>query len=135
VGVHVELPENPWIEQELLGQANPVDGQVNYRYVIYKSLKGIYTLQNAIYVLQYCSGWNKRGQMQDIEIANKVKLARVEKDFTQEQLADLVGVTRQTIGLIEAGKYNPTLKLCLMLAKVTGKSLDDLFWIEGERQR
>jgi len=71
--------------------------------------------------------------MEDLEIGNRVKLARVEKDLTQEQLADLVGVTRQTIGLIEAGKYNPTLKLCLMLAKVTDKSLDELFWIRGER--
>jgi putative transcriptional regulator len=71
--------------------------------------------------------------MEDVEIENRVKLARVEKDLTQEQLADLVGVTRQTIGLIEAGKYNPTLKLCLALAKVTEKSLDDLFWIKGER--
>jgi putative transcriptional regulator len=71
--------------------------------------------------------------MEDVEIENRVKLARVEKDLTQEQLADLVGVTRQTIGLIEAGKYNPTLKLCLALAKATGKSLDELFWIKGER--
>jgi putative transcriptional regulator len=71
--------------------------------------------------------------MEDVEIENRVKLARVEKDLTQEQLADLVGVTRQTIGLIEAGKYNPTLKLCLALAKATGKSLDSLFWIKGER--
>jgi putative transcriptional regulator len=70
--------------------------------------------------------------MQEIEFGNRVKLARVEKDLTQEQLADLVGVTRQTIGLIEVGKYNPTLKLCLMIAKVTGKRLDDLFWIKGE---
>jgi putative transcriptional regulator len=70
--------------------------------------------------------------MEDIEIENRVKLARVEKDLTQEQLAELVGVTRQTIGLIEARKYNPTLKLCLALAKVTGKQLDDLFWIKGE---
>ena len=71
--------------------------------------------------------------MEDIEIENRVKLARVEKNLTQEQMAELVGVTRQTIGLIEAGKYNPTLKLCLALAKVTGKRLDDLFWINGER--
>ncbi len=71
--------------------------------------------------------------MQEIEFENRVKLARVEKDLTQEQLADRVGVTRQTIGLIEAGKYNPTLKLCLMIAKVTGKKLDDLFWVKGER--
>jgi putative transcriptional regulator len=71
--------------------------------------------------------------MKEIEVENRVKLARVEKGLTQEQLADEVGVTRQTIGLLEAGKYNPTLKLCLMLAKVTGKSLDELFWIKGER--
>jgi putative transcriptional regulator len=71
--------------------------------------------------------------MEDICIENRVKLARVEKGLTQEQLADLIGVTRQTILLIEAGKYNPTLKLCLMLKKVTGKKLDDLFWIKGEK--
>jgi len=70
--------------------------------------------------------------MEEMDIENRVKLARVEKGLTQEQLADLVGVTRQTIILIEAGKYNPTLKLCLMLKKVTGKSLDELFWIKGE---
>ncbi len=71
--------------------------------------------------------------MEDIEFENRVKLARIEKDLTQEQLAELTGVTRQTIGLIEAGKYNPTLKLCLALAKATGKRLDDLFWIKGDR--
>ena len=71
--------------------------------------------------------------MEELDIENRVKLARVEKNLTQEQLADLVGVTRQTIILIEAGKYNPTLKLCLLIKKVTGKSLDELFWIKGEK--
>jgi len=71
--------------------------------------------------------------MEEVEIGNRVKLARIENNLTQEQLAELIGVTRQTIGLIEAGKYNPTLKLCLTLAKATGKSLDELFWIKGER--
>lgn len=71
--------------------------------------------------------------MEELEFENRVKLARVEKGLTQEELADRIGVTRQTIGLIEAGKYNPTLKLCLMLARVTGKSLDDLFWVKGEK--
>ena len=65
-------------------------------------------------------------------IKNKVKLARVEKDLTQEELAERVGVTRQTIGLIEAGNYNPTIKLCLLLSQVLGKSLDDIFWMEEE---
>jgi putative transcriptional regulator len=70
--------------------------------------------------------------MKDIQINNRLKLARIENELTQQQIADLVGVTRQTIGLIESNRYNPSLKLCLMLAKVTGKSLDALFWIEGE---
>ena len=61
---------------------------------------------------------------------NKVKLARVESDITQVQLAEKTGVTRQTIGLIEAGKFNPSLRLCLTIAKALNKTLNDLFWIE-----
>lgn len=60
----------------------------------------------------------------------KLKLARVQKDFSQEQLAEAVGVTRQTIGLIEAGKYNPTLRLCIAICRVLGTTLDELFWEE-----
>ena len=70
--------------------------------------------------------------MEDVQIENRLKLARIEKDLTQEQVADLAGVTRQTIGLIEAGKYNPSLKLCLILSKITDKGLDELFWIKGD---
>jgi putative transcriptional regulator len=60
----------------------------------------------------------------------KLKIARVEKDLSQQELADLVGVTRQTIGLIEKGKYNPTLNLCISIAKALDKTLNDLFWEE-----
>jgi putative transcriptional regulator len=63
---------------------------------------------------------------------SKVKLARVAGDLTQAQLAEKAGVTRQTIGLIEAGKFNPSLRLCLAIAKALDKTLDDLFWIEEE---
>jgi putative transcriptional regulator len=58
----------------------------------------------------------------------KLKLARVEKEFSQEQLADLVGVTRQTIGMIEAGNYNPSIKLCTAICRALGKTLNDIFW-------
>jgi len=58
----------------------------------------------------------------------KLKLARVAKNLSQEELAEQIGVTRQTIGLIEKGKYNPTLNLCRKLAKALDKTLDDLFW-------
>lgn len=60
----------------------------------------------------------------------KMKIARMELDMKQEDLAKAVGVTRQTIGLIECGKYNPTLKLCLAICKSLGKTLNDLFWEE-----
>ena len=59
-----------------------------------------------------------------------MKLARVEKGLSQQQLADLVDATRQTIGLIEKGNYNPTLNLCLKIARALGKTLDDIFWEE-----
>ena len=62
----------------------------------------------------------------------KLKAARAAKDLSQEQLAQLVGVTRQTIGMIEAAKYNPTLNLCIAICKALGKTLDELFWNEEE---
>ena len=64
----------------------------------------------------------------------KIKLARVEKELSQQQLADRVGATRQTIGLIEKGKYNPTLKLCIRIAQVLERTLDELFWEQGYEQ-
>ena len=54
----------------------------------------------------------------------KMKMARVESDLSQEELAQLVGVTRQTIGMIEAGKYNPTLNLCINICKALNKTLN-----------
>ena len=60
----------------------------------------------------------------------RLKIARIEYDMKQEDLAKAVGVTRQTIGLIEAGDYNPTLKLCVAICLALNKTLDDLFWEE-----
>ena len=70
--------------------------------------------------------------MREITIGNRVRVGRVEAGLTQQELAEHVGVTRQTIGLIEANKYNPSIKLCLMIAHITGKSLDNLFWMEND---
>lgn len=58
----------------------------------------------------------------------KMKAARMERGLSQTDLANAVGATRQTIGLIEAGRYNPSLKLCVAICKTLGKTLDDLFW-------
>ena len=63
----------------------------------------------------------------------KLKLARVEKGLSQQELADLVGATRQTIGLIEKGKYNPSLNLCIKIAKTLNRTLNDLFWYENKK--
>lgn len=62
----------------------------------------------------------------------KMKAARAGMDLSQEELAELVGVTRQTIGMIEAGKYNPTLNLCVAICKALHKTLDELFWEEPQ---
>ena len=58
----------------------------------------------------------------------RLKSARAALDMSQQQLADAVGVSRQTINAIEKGDYNPTIKLCLAICKALGKTLDDLFW-------
>lgn len=58
----------------------------------------------------------------------KMQIARIVKDYSQEDLANKVGVARQTIGLIENGKYNPSLKLCTDICKALDKTLNDLFW-------
>ena len=58
----------------------------------------------------------------------RMKIARIECDLSQEQLAKAVGVTRQTIGMIETGNYNPSLSLCTAICRVLNKTLNDLFW-------
>ncbi|MDR3728258.1 MAG: helix-turn-helix transcriptional regulator [Oscillospiraceae bacterium] len=62
----------------------------------------------------------------------KLKAARAEKDMTQAELATAVGVTRQTMNAIEKGEYNPTIKLCRAICRVLDRTLDDLFWEDGE---
>ena len=64
----------------------------------------------------------------------RMKIARLEADLSQEELADLVGITRQTISLIESGNYNPSLRLCTDICKAVGKTLNDLFWEEEKNE-
>lgn len=60
----------------------------------------------------------------------RLKSARAALDMSQQQLADAVGVSRQTINAIEKGDYNPTIKLCLAICHALNKTLDGLFWEE-----
>lgn len=62
----------------------------------------------------------------------RMKAARVACDLSQTELAERVGVTRQTIGMIEAGRFNPSLALCVAICRALGKTLNDLFWEENE---
>ncbi len=64
----------------------------------------------------------------------KLKSARAALDMSQQELAEAVGVSRQTINAIEKGDYNPTIRLCRAICRALGKTLDDLFWEEEEHE-
>jgi len=63
-----------------------------------------------------------------------IKVARAQLDLTQKELAEKVGISRQTMNAIEQGEYNPTIKLCRAICRVLGKSLDDLFWEDDSNE-
>lgn len=58
----------------------------------------------------------------------KLKAARAARDMTQKDLAEAVGISRQTVNAIEQGEYNPSIKLCRAICRTLGKTLDELFW-------
>ncbi len=64
-----------------------------------------------------------------------IKVARAQLDMTQKELAERVGVSRQTMNAIEKGEYNPTIKLCRSICKVLGKKPDDLFWEDDDNEK
>ena len=65
----------------------------------------------------------------------KMKFRRIELEMSQTELANKAGVTRQTIGLIEAGEFNPSINLCIAICKALGVTLNDLFWEENENEK
>lgn len=69
------------------------------------------------------------------KLKNRIKVARAERNLSQEQLATMAGVSRQTIGSIETGQYCPTARLALILSKCLNKSFEDLFYLEEEDNR
>jgi len=64
----------------------------------------------------------------------RMKSARAALDMSQEDLADAVGVVRQTINAIEKGNYNPSIKLCIAICRALSKTLDELFWEEAPEE-
>ncbi len=65
-----------------------------------------------------------------VKLKNRMKIARAEMNLSQEQLANMAGVSRQTIGYIETGQYCPTAKLALIISKCLQKSFEELFYLE-----
>jgi putative transcriptional regulator len=65
-------------------------------------------------------------------LKNRIKVARAERDISQDDLAKLVGVTRQTIGSVESLQYCPSTKLALTIAMKLGKKVDDIFYLEAK---
>ena len=63
----------------------------------------------------------------------RMKMARMKMDMSQTELAQAIGVSRQTIGLIESGEFNPSIKLCVAICKALGVTLNDIFWEEEEQ--
>ena len=83
-------------------------------------------IANAIYTLHR----EGREQMRNL----KMKFRRIELNMSQTELAEKSGVTRQTIGLIEAGEFNPSIKLCNKICRALGVTLNDIFWEEEENE-
>lgn len=61
----------------------------------------------------------------------KLKSARAALDMSQQDVTEALGISRQNVNAIESGKYNPTIKLCISICKLLGKTLNDLFWEEN----
>lgn len=66
----------------------------------------------------------------DLVLKNRLKVARAEKNLSQTELAEMVGVSRNTISSIEVGQFNPTAKLALILCIALDKKFEDLFYFE-----
>ena len=65
----------------------------------------------------------------------RLKSARAALDMSQKEVAQAVGVTRQTMNAIENGDYNPSVNLCIAICRVLGKTLDQLFWEEENHEK
>lgn len=64
----------------------------------------------------------------------KMKFRRIEMEMSQTELARRAGVTRQTIGMIEAGEFNPSIKLCVAICRALECTLNDIFWEEKDNE-
>ena len=125
-GTHLTvLPEKEWLSANTMQEGTRLFGILPFL---------LYTvLQVALFVFRISLFHSDRLSGHRLHIFHRAPAflpvsLRFEKDMSQEDLANIVGVTRQTIGLIETGNYNPTLKLCIAICNALDKTLNDLFW-------
>jgi putative transcriptional regulator len=76
---------------------------------------------------------SRRPKSEEDLVANRVEEVRTENNISRQELAEQVGVHYQTIGYIERGEYSPSLVLALKIAEALDTSIEDLFWIEGDK--
>ncbi len=74
----------------------------------------------------------KKNMKNDLILKNRLKVARVEKSLSQSELAEMIGVSRNTISSIETGQFNPTAKLALILCIALDKKFEELFYFEEQ---
>ena len=68
----------------------------------------------------------------DLGLKNRLKMARAEKGLSQSDLAEMIGVSRNTVSSIETGQFNPTAKLALILCIALDKKFEELFFFEEQ---
>ena len=125
-GAHLTvLTEKEWLSANTMQEGTRLFGTLPFLLYI--------VLQVALFVFRISLFHSDRLSGHRLHIFHRVPAflpvsLRFEKDMSQEDLANIVGVTRQTIGLIETGNYNPTLKLCIAICNALDKTLNDLFW-------
>jgi len=71
--------------------------------------------------------WPGRGPAHDARVKNRIKVLRAQRDWTQAALAERLGVARQTVHVIETGKFDPSLPLAFKIARVFGCAIEDVF--------
>ena len=74
----------------------------------------------------------KKNMKNDLILKNRLKVARAEKSLSQSELAEMIGVSRNTISSIETGQFNPTAKLALILCNALDKKFEELFYFEEQ---
>jgi putative transcriptional regulator len=110
------------------GEAFVTDGRLNFHCTSFIIVAVFLAIFIALAVKAISR--RRRDEMKNL----RLKAARAACDISQQELADRVGVSRQTINAIEKGDYNPTIRLCIAICRALGKTLNELFWVTAAEE-